>query len=67
MIYARVVRALAAVGEDPETHDHDGHGRRIADSLNQEFERLGIQVDPEDLERKSALEIAEVITEKIAA
>jgi hypothetical protein len=54
-------------GEDPDEHDYDGHCSKIADSLNREFERLGIQVEPDDLMRKSAQEIAEVITERIAA
>jgi hypothetical protein len=66
MIYARVVRALAAAGEEPERLNHR-HCQRIAESLNREFERLGIKVEPDDLRSKSALEIAEVITEKIAA
>jgi hypothetical protein len=66
MIYARVVRALVAAGEEPQ-HINDLHCQRIAESLNREFERLGIQIQPDDLHRKSALEIAEVITGKVAA
>jgi hypothetical protein len=64
MIYARVVRALAAAGGEPQP-SNDLHYQRIADAVNREFERLGIHFQPEELHRKSALEIAEVITEKI--
>ncbi len=67
MIYARVVRALGAAGEGPDEYDHDGHCALMADCLNREFERMGIQVEPEELQQRSALEIAEVITGKLTA
>ena len=67
IMYSRVVRALMAAGEEPE-HVQAVHCERIAELLNREFERLGIQINAEDVrKKKSALEIAEVITEKIAA
>ena len=66
MVYARVVQALAAAGEEPEHLDHL-HCQQMVESINREFERLGVKIEEADLRRKSALEIAEVITEKIAA
>ena len=67
MVYARVLRALAAAGEKSE-HLRGLQPQVVADSLNHEFHRLGIRIEVEEVRiRKSALEIAEVITEKIAA
>jgi hypothetical protein len=66
MFYARVVRALAAAGEEPQALN-GSNCERIAEFLNREFKRLGIKVDPSDLRgRKSAVEIAEIITGKVA-
>ena len=67
MIYARVIRALATAGEESD-HLEDVDCQQIAESLNHEFERLGIQIDAEEVcKKRSVLEIAEVITERIAA
>ena len=67
MVYARVLRALAAAGEKAERLQ-GLHPEVVAESLNHEFHRLGITIDVEEVRlRKSALEIAEVITERIAA
>jgi hypothetical protein len=67
IMYSRVVRALTAIGEEPQ-HLESTHSLRIAESLNREFQKLGIQVRPADVRgRRSASEIAEVINEKIIA
>ena len=63
-IYNRVARALTAAGEEL-CHPNHFHCARVAESLNREFELLGVRIVPEDLRvRRSVAEIAEVITEK---
>jgi hypothetical protein len=65
MVYARVVRALAASGVDPQRLNYL-QSERMAESLNREFQRLGIRLEPEEIrKKKSVSEIAEVITERI--
>jgi len=73
MVYSRVLRALAAAGTNcagagqPVAEKNQNLLERLAKQLNEEFAMMGVRINSRDLaENHSALDIAQLITQKIA-
>ena len=73
MVYSRVLRALAAAGpgcvgpSEPGVEKNQNLLDLIAKHLNEEFAMMGVRVNSKDLaENQSALDIAQLITQRIS-